>query len=178
MFENLGLAYVYTAVIAIMHSPVRKNFGAETHLGGGDVSAFCLAAERSLRLPLAVQPLRKGTRSFWPHGRDRWRSLALTCRNASCWRSCERCNEAAIALHGPHVISSLIAAILSLRYRRIATAGLLQECGCPSILSVRGSRSSRYHPVAESMQGPIDLQLAEGHIHWTHWTHFSHFYNH
>ena len=34
-----------------------------------------------------------------------------------------------------------------------------------SILSVRGSQSSRYHPVAESMQGPIDLQLAEGHIH-------------
>ena len=37
--------------------------------------------------------LRKGTRRFWPHGRDRCRSLTLTCRNSPCWLSCECCNN-------------------------------------------------------------------------------------
>ena len=30
--------------------------------------------------------------------------------------------------------------------------------------SIRGARSSRSHPALEAIQGPIDLQLAEGHI--------------
>ena len=33
-----------------------------------------------------------------------------------------------------------------------------------SIMSIRGARSSRSHPASEAIQGPIDLQLAEGHI--------------
>ena len=33
-----------------------------------------------------------------------------------------------------------------------------------SIMSIRGARSSRSHPALEAIQGPIDLQLAEGHI--------------
>ena len=33
-----------------------------------------------------------------------------------------------------------------------------------SIMSIRGARSSRHHPDSKSVQGPIDLQLAEGHI--------------
>ena len=33
-----------------------------------------------------------------------------------------------------------------------------------SIMSIRGARSSRHHPVLEAVQGPIDLQIAEGHI--------------
>ena len=33
-----------------------------------------------------------------------------------------------------------------------------------SIMSIRGARSSRHHPASEGVQGPIDLQLAEGHI--------------
>ena len=34
-----------------------------------------------------------------------------------------------------------------------------------SIMSIRGARSSQHRPASESIQGPIDLQLAEGHIH-------------
>ena len=34
-----------------------------------------------------------------------------------------------------------------------------------SIMSIRGARSSRHHPMYEANQGPIDLQLAEGQIH-------------
>ena len=33
-----------------------------------------------------------------------------------------------------------------------------------SIMSIRGARSSRHHPVLKAVQGPIDLQIAEGHI--------------
>ena len=33
-----------------------------------------------------------------------------------------------------------------------------------SIMSIRGARSSRHHPVLEAVQGPIDLQITEGHI--------------
>ena len=34
-----------------------------------------------------------------------------------------------------------------------------------SIMSIRGARSSRFHPALEGIQEPIDLQLAEGHVH-------------
>ena len=33
-----------------------------------------------------------------------------------------------------------------------------------SIMSIRGARSSQHHPASKTVQGPIDLQLAEGHI--------------
>ena len=33
-----------------------------------------------------------------------------------------------------------------------------------SIMSIRDARSSRHHPASETVQGPIDLQLAESHI--------------
>ena len=35
----------------------------------------------------------EGTRRFWPHGRDRCRSLTLIYRNSPCWLSCECCNN-------------------------------------------------------------------------------------
>ena len=34
-----------------------------------------------------------------------------------------------------------------------------------SIISIRGTRSSRHHAASGAAQGPIDLQLVEGHIH-------------
>ena len=33
-----------------------------------------------------------------------------------------------------------------------------------SIMSIRGARASQHHPASKTVQGPIDLQLAEGHI--------------
>ena len=35
------------------------------------------------------------------------------------------------------------------------------------IMSIKGARSSRHYPTVQTIQGPIDLQLAEGQIHWT-----------
>ena len=34
-----------------------------------------------------------------------------------------------------------------------------------SIMSIRGVRSSAYHPAPDGLQEPFDLQLAEGHVH-------------
>ena len=45
--------------------------------------------------------LRKGTRRFCPHGRDRCRSLTLTCRNSPCWLSCECCNNVLSSFWSP-----------------------------------------------------------------------------
>ena len=56
---------------------------------------FCLAVAAIAR---ALSPssggstvLRKATRRFWPHSRDRYRSLTLTCQNSPYWLSCECC---------------------------------------------------------------------------------------
>ena len=52
MFDYLGMACKdsdYTVVIAIMHCPHPYNFGAETHLGGGDTSAFVVPSAAIVR---------------------------------------------------------------------------------------------------------------------------------
>ena len=71
--------------------------GAETHLGGRHMSAF-VSPLTAIAWALSSTSggstvLRKGTRRFWPQGRDRCHSLTLTCQNSPCWRSCERCNS-------------------------------------------------------------------------------------
>ena len=82
--------------------------GAETNLGGGDMSAFVsllAAIARALSLTSdGSTVLRKGTRRFWPHGRDRCRSLTLTCRTSPCWLSCECWNNVLSSL-GCHRLS-------------------------------------------------------------------------
>ena len=74
------------------------NFGAETHLGGGDTyERFGLAMAtiaRAFSLTSGGSTVvRKGTWRFWPHGRDRCRSLTLTCQNSPCRQSCEHYNS-------------------------------------------------------------------------------------
>ena len=49
MFDYLAMSYKdfdYTIVIAVVCWPKRMNFGAETHLGGGVMSPFCLPVDR------------------------------------------------------------------------------------------------------------------------------------
>ena len=89
--------------------------------------------------------LRKGTQSFWPHGR---RSLTLICQNSPCWLSCECCNNVCLPFgrhcsrsteRGCHVACALIGTNCSLRVRYghgEATRGCngYQECGCPSLI--------------------------------------------
>ena len=71
MFEYLGLAYKdsdYIAVIATMHAlaDLNVNFGAETHLGGGDMSTFVSPSAAIVRPSTSVGStvLRNGTQRF------------------------------------------------------------------------------------------------------------------
>ena len=111
----------------------------ETHLGGRGASAFVVplaAAARSLSSTFVASTALTLPNGFWPHSRDRCRSLTLTWQNSPCWRSCERCNKfTAITdlidrsidrAYGPHVTCVLIGMTLCLRYwyQRVANQRL------------------------------------------------------
>ena len=68
---------------------------AETHLGGGNVGAFCHAVGRRCSIALfdvgCQCSLTKAPQGLWPHGRDRCRSLVLAGWSSPCGRGCGWC---------------------------------------------------------------------------------------
>ena len=106
--------------------------------------------------------LRKGIRRFWPHGRDRCRSLTLTCQNSPCWLSCECCNNVCLPFgrhcsrlteRGCNVACALIGTNLACatasRSRRFNG---YQECGCHSQIITNKKTPS-------PQEGPTKVQI-------------------
>ena len=98
------------------------NFGAETHLGAGVMSAFLFPSPAIARPVtstfVGTKALRKCPRRFWLHCHECCHALMLGCQNSPWWQSCERCNNFLSSFwpllltrfeqHGPHMWCALI----------------------------------------------------------------------
>ena len=119
-----------------------QNNCAETHLGGRDMNAF-VSPLATIAWALSSTSggstaLGKGTRRFWPHGRDRCRSLTLTCRNSPCWLSCECCNN---------VLSSFWSPLLTIDWAWLPHGmcvnwNVLQYLACATVSRNRGCNAA------------------------------------
>ena len=94
----------YTVVITIMQWPKRTILVLKLTLV---VEIQALLSRRGRHCSCNLSDfggstvLSRGTRRFWPHGRDRCRSLTLTCQNSPCWQSCKCCNNFVSSLRPP-----------------------------------------------------------------------------
>ena len=141
---------VYIIVIALMCWPKCMNFGAETHLGGGGMSALVFLQPPLLDLPasLAVQPsIRKGPWRFWLHCYDCHRAVMLMCQNSHWWRTCEHCFFVSwpwlltqFEQHGRHMSCALIGTRCRLSHVRgrvrLATKSAVATCYTPGIWKI------------------------------------------
>ena len=110
---------------------------------GASIFVFLLAAialEHALRPFIASTAPTKSPQWFWPHSRDCCHSLMLTCRNTSCWQSCECCNtflsslwQPLLALtrsteHGRHVACALLGTSRNTSLARLASSSGTSSC--------------------------------------------------
>ena len=112
----------------------------ETHLGGGDTTAFVVPSAPIAWSTFVASSVMKAPPRFWPHSRDCCHSLTLTCQKSPCWRSYERSckflSSPLLAIDWAWLPRGMCVNWNQLRYlaccaSRLATA-TYQECGCPS----------------------------------------------
>ena len=94
----------YTFMIAIMHCPNRTILVLKL-TSVVEIQALCCAIGRHCSIALfdvgCQYSLTEAPQRFWPHGRDRRRSLTLTFWNSPCWLSCECCNNVLSSFWSP-----------------------------------------------------------------------------